>query len=383
MSFSIENHREYALVHTVENVNLDIMSWGEDNSFPQTYLNLLGQSPIGSSAQSKIADFIGGQGITKGGDLVINTLGTTLNELVEQLANSLSIWEALALQTAYNVNYDVSSISPMNIAELRLATFDNLNSASQIGYHHDYANNSEIKRNAETMVTASDIRRYDRYNPNNVASQVEKAGLLANYLGQILYYSKTGKSSYPKPPLQAQLNFVISDSQTSTLLRKASTTGFHGTTLLKTPEDGNTDRYEDMIIAINKAQSVNHAGKVIHIPDCTKEEMGYKFLENLEVGTAGRGMIESVEKTIGINQNMILSAYQIPPILGGITVSTGFSTTAMEDAYTILNASTQPKRNIIEQQLKKVLDNSIWKNEDIDLTIKPLELIKEKDENIQ
>ena len=59
--------------------------------------------------------------------------------------------------------------------------------------------------------------------------------------------------------------------------------------------------------------------------------------------------------TYELSQKVITGAYLIPPVLAGINISNGFSGVDLEDAYGVFNAVTKSGRDIIEQQLNRML----------------------------
>ncbi|AGH56723.1 structural protein [Cellulophaga phage phi19:2] len=373
MSFTIQQHIELTQIETKENSSLGIMQWGRSNSFPQTLKNLIEQSPTAKPTVSRTAKFYKG-GSFQGENTIISNYGLTLKKVVSIMADDYATFNAFALQANFNAKGLVTSINPMRIAELRYNQFDELNYASKIGYHPNFGSNSEIKKTINQNVTKDKIKWFHRFNPENVIDQIKSTeGGFGNYLGQILYHSEDGHSSYPIPNLQAPINYVLSDIENSILVRKETSTGFISTYLLKTTLDHEDSSLIALENAIVEAQGARGQGKVITLSGLTPDDLAATLLE--EIGSGGSGakvVIESAKLTYDLDKEVISNAYLIPPALSGIDRNTGFSGEDLEEAYDVFNAITQGGRDIIENELNRVLENSIFNVKSVQLN--PLEL---------
>lgn len=379
MSFQFQNHIELTEVETLQDTNLKIMKWGRSNAFPQTLKNIIEQSPNAKPAVSRTAKFYRGAGFV-GEDEIVSPQGLTLKNVVSILSDDLATFNAFAIHCNYNLKGQVTSVIPLRIAELRFNEFDELNFASKLGYHPNFANNSVVRKTISNVVTRDKIKWFDRFNPKAVLKQVSKTkGGIDNYLGQVLYYSEEGHSSYPVPQLQAPINFVLSDIENSILVRKETSTGFINSYLLKTtldPEDETLHAYQD---AIESAQGARGSGKVITIAGLSPEDVSSTLLE--EIGSGGGGakaIIDASVTAYELNQKVINGAYLIPPVLAGADQKNGFSGTDLEDAYFVFNAITQNGRDSIEAELNRVLASSIFETKSI--KINELSLSEDKDD---
>jgi len=380
MPFKIEKHKEITQVQSLQDTRLGIVKWGEDNSFPQTFKNLVTQSPVARPTVERTARFYQG-GKFEYEEMIINSYGQTLKDLVKIAADDYAHFKAFALHCNYNVLGQVTGVAPLRIAELRFNELDDLNYASKIGYHRDFGKNAVYKRQFSHTVNEEDIKWIDRFNPDPeiVMQQIEEARSIGNYQGQVLYYSDEGFSSYPIPPLQAPINFVLSDIENSILVRKESATGFINSYLLKTamqPTDANLITLEN---AINEAQGARGSGKIITMSGMDPEELGSTVLE--AIGGGGRGaksVIESSTAAYDLAARVIHAAYLIPPILAGDDQKTGFSSPDLIDAYDVFNAITQDGRETISQSLTQVFKDSVFPIDEVNLTPLTLILSEEK-----
>lgn len=379
MSFSIQTHRELTQIETKQDVALGIMRWGRDNHFPQTMLNVIQQSPSAKMATKRTAKFYKGAGFD-GENEIVNAYGLTLKRLVDIMAEDYSIYEAFALQVNYNLKGQVTSINPMRVSTMRFNEFDDLNYASKIGYHPDFGRNSEIRMVNEVAPTRSDIKWFHRFNPKAVPNQIDKTkGGIGNYLGQVLYYSEAGHSSYPIPPLQASINYVLSDVENSILVRKETATGFINTYMLKTTLDSEDSTLIALERAIEDAQGARGTGKVITFSGLSPEEVNSTLLEELGGGGAGsKAVVESAQLAYELDREVITGAYLIPPALAGIDQKSGFSGADLQEAYFVFNAITQGGRDAIEAELNRILEYSIFDTKEVKIKKLSLDLNEEK-----
>lgn len=373
MSFSIEQHKEVTQITTYQDTALGIMRWGIQNSFPKTLENLIKQSPSAYPAVKRTAKFYKGAGF-EGEDEIINQNGLTLKKVVSILADDYAIYGAFALQCNFNIKGEVTSINPMRVADLRFSEFDELNYANKIGYHYNFGKNSEIQKTIQNTPTRRKIKWFNRYNPKAVFKQIDNTtGGISNYLGQILYHSDEGFSSYPIPPLQPAINYLLSDIENSILVRKETSTGFINSYILKTTLDSEDASLIAVENAIEEAQGARGTGKVITFSGLAPEDLNATVLEEIGGGSGTRsGIINSAKTAYELDKDVINSAYLIPPALAGIEQKSGFSGKDLEEAYFTYNAITQNGRDTIESELNRVLKDSVFNTKEI--AIKKLKL---------
>lgn len=377
MAFNIQTHRELTQVETKQDTNLGIMRWGKDNCFPQTLKNIIQQSPSAKVATSRASRFYRGAGF-EGEDEIINAYGLTLKKLVSILADDYSEFEAFAIQCNYNIKGEVTSLNPMRIATMRFNEFDELNYASKIGYHADFGRNSEVVKTITNVVTREKIKWFHRFNPKAVEAQIKECSGISNYLGQIAYFSESGFNSYPIPPLQAPINFVLSDVENSILVRKETSTGFINSYLLKTSLDSEDATLVALENAIVDAQGARGSGKVITFAGLSPEEVNSTLLEELGGGGAGsKAIIESAKLAYELDREVITGAYLIPPALAGINLNSGLSGADLKEAYYVFNAVTQVGRDAIESELNTILKHSIFETKKISIKKLTLDLEEE------
>lgn len=367
MAFKLDLHRELTQVTTYEDSSLGIMRWGMSNSFPQTLKNLCQQSPSAKAAIKRTSTFFKG-GKFEGDDQIIHRTGITLRDLVDSCSIEYAMFGGFSFNVGYNLKFETSSIMPLSVTDIRLKTLDSVYHSAKLGYHPNFGYNNNVKRTVSETVTRERIKWFDRFNPNQAQAQIEQAGKLRKWNGQILYYSNEGKSEYPVPPLQAPINFVLADIENSILVRKETTTGFINSYLLKSTLSCDDPNLKALEQAIASAQGARGTGKVITLSGLSPEEISGSILE--EIGTGANGtstIIDAATKGYELCRSVISGAYLIPPILVGVDQKSGFTSSELEDAYYVFNAITQEGRDIIEAEINKVLKVSKFAVKEIKL----------------
>lgn len=361
MGFEIQLFTELTQVETKQDTSLGIMKWGKNNSFPQTLVNLIEQSSNAKQAVKVTKKFLKGSKF-EGEDCIVSPSGLTLKHIVSAMANDYAPFEAFSLHCNFNLHGQVSSIVPIKIPQVRFNEFDEINTYSKLGYHPNFGRNAVEQKTIETTVTKSKINWINKFNPEAALGQIERVeGGINNYQGQILYFSENGMDCYPIPPLQASINYLLSDIENSILVRKETATGFIDSYLLKTmleESDANLIALEN---SIAEAQGARGSGKIITMSGLSPEEIQHTTLEKIGAGgTAGASVIDNCTATYELDQKVITGAYLIPPALAGIDVSTGFSSEDLKEAYFAFNAFTKEGRETIERELNRILKHSVF-----------------------
>lgn len=366
MSFKLERHREITQITTTEDTGRGIMSWGLSNCFPSTFVNLIEQSSLAKNAVSRSSTFLKGKGF-EGENEIVSPEGLTLKQAVAISCDDMALFDAFAVQCNYNIKGQVVGINPMRIPVLRFSKFDELDFAAKIGYHRNFGNNSSVRKTVNNQATASNIKWFNKFNPNNVVKQIiDTEGGIDNYLGQILYHSESGMSSYPIPKLQSAINYVLSDIENSILVRKETSTGFISSYILKTTLSSEDKALITLEKALIEAQGARGSGKIITFSGMSPDDLSATLLEEIGTGGAGaKAIMESVIITYDLAQKVVNSAYLIPNALAGVDNSTGFSGEDLKEAYFTFNSFTQNSRDMIEQQYNRILENSIFKTKSI------------------
>lgn len=187
--FRLNSFQELTQITTKEDVALGIMRWGEENFYPQTLKNIVEQSPSAKPAVDRVAKFYKG-GSFEGEDIIVNSYGLTLRDIVDRCAEDLAFFDAFAIQSNFNILGEPNDMNPMRIEALRFNQFDELSYASKIGYHRNFGQNDKVEMNVVEHATKDNIKFINVWNPKYAKDQFDSLeGGISDYNGQILYYS--------------------------------------------------------------------------------------------------------------------------------------------------------------------------------------------------
>jgi hypothetical protein len=381
MSFNINEHKEVAEVTMHQDISLDIMKWGQSNAYPNTFENLIKQSPNAKPTINRAAKFLKGDGF-EGEDIIINSSGMTLKQLVAEISYQQAAFGGHAIGVNYNLEGKVAEIIPYRVKDLRFRSFDDNNLYNKVGYYNDFAGISEIRKTTTKPPTKHDIDWIDIFNPNQAPSQWNSLeNGISDYKGQILYYSNSGSSRYPEPNLQSQINYVLADIENSILMRKQSSTGFINTSLITTSLDSEDNSLYNIQQDIEDSQGARGSGSVVVISGVSEDTL-FEVSNLGDGGSSQKNTIDNIEKSLDLVKKQIFGSYLIPPILAGVDQNNGFSGVDLEDAYKVFNAVTREERGVIESSINRILAVSNFDVKKIKIKELKLNIEGESDEKV-
>lgn len=171
-------------------------------------------SPTGGSCLDRYSTFIEGKGIANEelGAMVVNPAGETWNDIHHLCAESFAKFNGFALHVSYNAMADISAIRVMPFEDLRLYEPDSYGYVGAIAYHPDWSEEA-TRAGKRLKVSADTIETFDIYNPdkNVVLAQIQGAGGIEFYKGQVLYITNKGRNVYPLPIYDKVLNELSVD----------------------------------------------------------------------------------------------------------------------------------------------------------------------------
>ena len=184
---------------TGDMTNLEIQMWGSDNLYPHLSLGLLSASVVGKECAERYAKFLMGFGFSDVGlaSMVVNRRNQRANAVLRSAADDLANLHGFALHFNYNAAGQKTTMTPVPFENCRLGVEDDWGAVQYIAVHPDWAMTSGKKK--IKAPNRSTVDYIDVYNPDPevVLSQIERAGGIENYKGQILWVSRAGGYNYP------------------------------------------------------------------------------------------------------------------------------------------------------------------------------------------
>ena len=180
---------------------LNIQSYGDDNLYPQSLRMIIANSSTGSECAERYASFIEGNGFRDVffSETVINRRGDTADDIHALVCQDVADYDGLALHVNYNIMGEIVEIHHVPFENCRLQEEDDNGYIAKITVHPDWT--GKKTRNGKTIkVDEKNVDKIDVFNPRKevILSQIEAAGGIEFYKGQILWVSGMGRNQYPR-----------------------------------------------------------------------------------------------------------------------------------------------------------------------------------------
>lgn len=350
-------------------VQYGIQTFGERNDYPQRILEILAASVTGGACCNVYQNFIIGKGFRdeRTYQMPINHDGETLDDLLQLVAFDLSHFGGFAMHINYNANCRVSSIHhvPFENVRLGLPSEDN-GEITNVKIHPDWGRRkANIRRWRK-----DDIDTISLFDPttDTILAEVANAGGWDTYKGQIYYYSRNGKNTYPLPIFDAAITDMSTEEAIADITNRNAANGFLPAGLLvDICQDGGTDTDEPnpTEMALQTMQGSKNAAKVAYAQVATKEEIP-QFVQ-----FAGTNYDKEFTASRDAAKDAIGRAFNQPPILRAENVGAGFGAEIMQQAYNYYNSTTTNERLLIERVLTEIFKYYVIDMQ-MDFTIEPL-----------
>jgi len=365
--------------------NLGIQAWGYNNLYPQELLALVYASESASTCMDRYITFIQGNGfkIVDFSETVINRMDETADDLVQQISFDVANFRGFAIHVNYNIFGQIVELHHIPFENCRLTESDDDGYVGKIAIHPDWT--GKLKRNGKIITVAKqNIDYIDIFNPAKeiVFSQIEKAGGIENYKGQILWISEAGKQTYPKAVHDSVVSQMSTEEGLGNISNRNAKNGlFPGKAIVikkgqdvpkKEDDEGESYQPEDNGVkeAFANVQSDMNVGNIIIFEIDNDDEIP-KILD-----LQGANYDKDFTVTTTTASQKIYSAFNQEiwhRILNG---SIGFSSDILTNAYEYYSTVTNKERRMIERAFDKIFKH--WydvPNPSFDFTVQPLKPI--------
>ena len=319
-------------------VSKRIISYGEDNLYPERMEQVVLLSPVAKSAVALIASFIRGDGF-ENGDEVINERGETANDILKLVS------EDLALYNGYGLHLNSTGIGKVKEVQHIRFSFIRLGLPNQRGQIKDV----RLSNNWETISTTlpesvEDERRFLIFDQEQNGREA-----LTSAKGMVFYQTQK-KNEYPISAIDAIIETCQSDHEIQLFQLGSITNGFNGLSIFKFPSSGDTEDEEQALREkLNGLKGARNSNSVI-VASIDEDYEGGNLIENI-----GANNQDSLFINTGLNiKNTIMQTFRTPASLMGI-VPSGFIFAAQQihDDFLYLSAMTKDQRNEIERAFEK------------------------------
>lgn len=191
-----------------------LQSYGARNLYPQELQRVTAASGTAELCLNRYQKFIEGNGFVNltFAATIINMAGETADDVLRLVAADLSRFGGFALHCNYNLLGEVSAVSHIPFEMCRMKEKDDRGIVSEIAVHPDWQG-CTTRAGERVRVEEKEIACYNVFNPTPevVLKQIENAGGISKYRGQILYISSAGKFVYPTPIYDACITDISTD----------------------------------------------------------------------------------------------------------------------------------------------------------------------------
>lgn len=367
---------------TVYNSSWKIQSYGDDNLYPQRMLDLVANSPTGSTCCERYRTFIEGNGMLSD-DIayyVCNGRGDSIDDIFRLIAHDVAYYGGFALHVNYNLKGQITEIQHIPFPNCRLAEEDDLGRVPFIKVHPDWEGRKT--RNGKTVqVSAKNIRAFYPFNPIQkvVLAQMGEDGGIDQYRGQVLWVSLSGRNIYPSPIYDKVVTELSVDEGLSNVKyrnvrnnfllsgmlvhKKGSTIGYddEGNEIVK-----NNDDDDDFEESLKQFQGDVNACSLMEVTVTQEEDIPqFKSLE-------GVNFDKKFQITESSTVERIYSAFGQEPWFCIRTGKTGFSGEILRQAYEYYNSYVDNERRVITRAFQRIFAHWYETIKDADFTIQPL-----------
>lgn len=330
-----------------------IQGYDADNLYPQRAKEARNRSYTLKVACSRYAEFLNGEGFTDPqlAAMILNQKKRhTGNDILDQVCESASWANGFFIHVGYNLNYKVNNVKVLNFEFNRFGMPDDDGDFFDIKYSTNWENNP-YKNASPQMI----IDQYPIFNPDPavVRDQIEAAGGILNYKGQIFHWTPED-GQYPKAPFDAVFDQAQTQSEIGIFDLAMEQNGFKAGHVIAYP-----GKFEDRQEQQRFQDDVNSftgqgAGGALIIENPDGNLKANEMITTMQMQNTD-GLHVNVDKRV---RDAIRVNFGMPAeIIGELPESGMFNQQQMQDAYIYYNTITRSMRSTISRQLKKIFDN--------------------------
>lgn len=359
-----------------------MQAYGYDNLYPQNLARITDASGTARLCLNRYSRFIEGYGFDNDtlAALVMNHQGDTADDILRDVAQDLAKFGGFALHVNYNVLCQVSEVSHVPFENCRLEETDDKGYVAHILVHPDWEQR-KTRNGKRLMVNEKNVDRIDIFNPdpNIVSRQIENAGGIDTYKGQILWCSLDGKFVYPTASYDSAITEISTDEGLGNVKMRNVRNNFLVSCMLITKKGEPK---------LDKNSNETGSGKMISDEDFLRfqgdEKVGKILAVEIENDEEKPEVISfptrNFDKEFSVTDSSVIEriyAQFHQELFYAIRIGKlGFSGQVMQDAYEYYAGEVTTEQRFIERAFAKILEN--WRDSTIQTiapTLQPLKYI--------
>lgn len=365
---------DYSSIHNLQ-------TYGYDNLYPQHLQQITAASGTVELCISRYAKFIEGNGFndTRLSEYAVNRAGTTLDEVLHDVAGDIARFSGFALHVNYNVLCEITGVSFIPFEMCRLEEDDDAGHVAHILVHPDWTGHKR-HHGIRLAVNEDNINRIDVFNPDPrvVALQIEAAGGIEYYRGQVMWCSMDGKNIYPTPIYDAAITEISTDEGLGNIKYRNVRNNFLVSCMLiakkgapnPSGEDGKHERSMIEADDLSKFQGDENAGKIMLVEIENDEDVPQV------ISFPARNYDKEFSVTDDSVTERIYAQFHQELFYAIRMGKLGFSGQVMQDAYEYYAGEVTNEQRFISRAFNRVFNH--WHDKSManaDFTIEPLRYI--------
>jgi hypothetical protein len=266
---------------------LEIYQNGADNLYPERIDRLINNSVTAKMASEMMVQYVLGKGFGEADNFKVNDSQKLIDFAID-LADSLVRQRGIAIHFDYNLNFEPINPKVLDFTKVRLGLKDSKHYNGKILFKNDWSNNKE------------DAVIFDVFNKSDkiVQAQIDKAGTIEKYKGQVMYINLDSRYYYPLSRIDAVINDCDSESQAAIYKNMILRKGFFGKQIIMTPPLISNDEPEMVLNDLGElVRNREFARRQAEADEVKKTIESFMGSEN----TGGALMIESPDFINGID----------------------------------------------------------------------------------
>lgn len=342
---------------------LNIQKYGDDNLYPQTLRNIIAASSTASECVERYANFIEGNGFREVAfsEYVTNWKGDTVDDIHSLICLDVAYFDGLALHVNYNLLGQIVDMQYVPFENCRLHEEDSSGYISKIAVHPDWSG-KKTRAGKTLKVNKDNVDLIDVFNPRKdvVLSQIEAAGGIEYFKGQILWISGSGRDIYPCPRADRVVTEMSTDEGLSNVKFRNVRCNFLSAGMMITKKgqrinEGKEGKEEELDTGFSdtlvQLQGDTNASKILEV-EIEADEEKPEFI-SLKTNNYDKEFTVTDASVV----ERIYSAYGQEPWYCIRIGKVGFSGDILEDAFEYYNSIVSKQQRMIERAFQKIFEN--------------------------
>lgn len=320
----------------------NILSYDEDNLYPQRMLNYIKSSGTASACVKVFSKFIRGGGFADPNFYKsrVNESGLTVDQLLRKVTNKYANLYGFCVHINYNALGQKVSANFVNFEEIRIGDGDDV---GMFVWKRDW---SSRKKEGKIL--------YHPYNPSVevIQQQIIDSGGIEKYKGQLYWYSYD-HGEYPLAPIDPVVEDTITDYKSKRFRLRITSSGFLQNAMVEYPQEFESKEEEEEVKQLwIDFQGSENASQIIVVgnPDQSK---GSIKISGLDIPNQDK----TFELTTKTSKEGIIQIFSIPQCLVSVNSTSVFTKEQIIDGFDYYNAHTSDDRLIMEECFKEIFSN--------------------------